>query len=422
MNFKKTKLKNGLRIIMVPMKDAPTATVMVLVEAGSKYETKDTNGISHFLEHMCFKGTERRPKASDISRELDSLGAQYNAFTSQEYTAYYAKAQAKKLPQLIDIVADMYLNPIFDPAEIEKEKGVIVEEINMYEDLPHRHVQEMFLELLYGDQPAGWDVAGPRENVRAMTRDHFVAYRNAHYVAKGTIVIVAGNFKPNLVQKQILKVFGNISTGKKSGKLAVTESQSVPAIKIKQKKTDQMHLVLGVRAYDIFDKKLAALRVLAGVLGGGMSSRLFHRMRDVMGVCYYVHAGSDEYTDHGAFSVSAGVDKTRVVEAVQAIVEECKKLTTELVPEAELRKVKDYIIGNTFLSLESSDSIANFIGGQEVLKGEVKKPLELTAKIEKVTAREIQKVAQEIFQNKNLNLAVVGDVSDQSALEKVLVF
>lgn len=422
MNFKKTKLKNGLRIITLPMKDTPTATVMVLVEAGSKYETKDINGLSHFLEHMCFKGTTKRPKASNISRELDALGAQYNAFTSQEFTAYYAKAQAKKLPQLIDIVADMYLDPIFEPAEIEKEKGVIVEEINMYEDLPHRHVQDMFMNLLYGDQPAGWDIAGPRENVRAMTREHFVNYRNAHYVAKGTIVVVSGNIKPAVVQKQVLKAFEKVSTGKKSGKLPVKESQSAPALMVKEKKTDQMHLVLGVRAFDIFDKKLPTLRVLGALLGGGMSSRLFHQMRDIMGICYYVHAGSDEYTDHGSLNVSAGVDKTRLIEAVKAILHECRRLMNEPVPADELRKVKDYIVGNTLLNLESSDSVANYLGIQEVLKGEINKPSEFAARIEKVTAKDVQKIAKEIFQDKNLNLAVVGDVADKAALEAVLKF
>ena len=422
MNFKKTTLKNGLRIITVPMKDTPTATVLVLVEAGSKYETKDINGLSHFLEHMCFKGTTNRPKASDISRELDSLGAQYNAFTSQEFTGYYAKAQSKKLPQLIDIIADMYVNPIFDEKEIEKEKGVIVEEINMYEDMPQRHVQEIFTHLLYGDQPAGWDIAGPKEIVRAMTRNHFVNYREKHYVTKGTIVIVAGKINEAAVHKQILKAFEKTSSAEKNGKLPVKEKQNAPALAIKEKKTDQMHLVLGVRSYDVFDKKLATLKVLSSALGGGMSSRLFYRMRDQMGVCYYVRAGSDEFTDHGVFSVAAGVDKTRLIESVRAILEECRKFVDEPLSVAELRKTKDYLIGNLYLGLESSDEIAEFAGMQEVLKREVKKPDELASKIEKVTARDVQKVARELFQNKRLNLAVIGDVKDKIALKKALKF
>lgn len=422
MNFKKTKLKNGLRIITVPMKDTLTATVLVLVQAGSKYETKEINGLSHFLEHMCFKGTTNRPKAADISRELDSLGAQYNAFTSQEFTGYYAKAQAKKLPQLIDIIADMYVNPIFDPKEIEKEKGVIIEEINMYEDLPHRRVHEIFDTLLYGDQPAGWDVIGTRENVRAMTRDHFVNYRNQHYVTKSTIVIVAGKINEKAVHKQVLNAFEKVRTTKKSPKLPVKEVQTMPAMAIMDKKTDQMHMVLGVRAYKVNDKRVAALKVLAAVLGGGMSSRLFQKMRDEMGVCYYVRAGSDEFTDHGVFSISAGVDKNRLAECVEAILAECRKFIIEPVPAAELRKVKDYLIGNMFLGLESSDAVAEFCGMQEVLKGEVKKPSDMAARIEKVTAAEIQKVARDIFKNESLNLAVIGDVQDKVGLEKILKF
>lgn len=422
MNFKKVTLKNGLRIITVPMKDTPTATVLVLVEAGSKYETKDINGLSHFLEHMCFKGTVNRPNASDISRELDSLGAQYNAFTSQEFTGYYAKAQAKKLPQLIDIIGDLYVNPTLDEKESEKEKGVIIEEINMYEDMPNRQVAEIFNNLMYGDQPAGWDVIGTKEIIKRTVREHFVQYRDKHYVAKGTTVVVAGKINEAAVRKQVMKAFEKISTAKKHPKLPVKEKQSEPAMRIKQKVTDQMHLILGVRSYDIFDKRLAALKVLATALGGGMSSRLFHRMRDQMGVCYYVRAGSDELTDHGNFTVSAGVDKNRIVESVSAILEECRKFMTEKLSDAELRKVKDYIIGNMYLGIESSDSVAEFVGMQEILKKEAKKPADLAAKIEKVTAAEVQKIAKDIFQDKNLNLAVIGDVKNEDAIKKVLTF
>lgn len=292
----------------------------------------------------------------------------------------------------------------------------------MYEDMPQRHVQEIFSYLLYGDQPAGWDIAGTKELVRSMTRDHFVNYRDLHYVAKSTIVIVAGKINEKIVRKQVQDAFAKISSTKKGGKLPVKENQTEPALVIKEKKTDQMHVVLGVRSYDIFNKKLAPLRVLATALGGGMSSRLFRKMRDEMGVCYYVRAGSDEFTDHGVFSISAGVDKNRLIESVTAIIEECKKFANEPISEAELRKTKDYIIGNLFLGLESSDSVAEFAGMQEVLKGEVMKPKEMVEKIEKVTAKDIQKIARELFQDKHLNLAVLGDVTDKDGLKKVLTF
>lgn len=420
MKLNKKTLKNGLRILTVPMKDSPAVTMLVMVEAGSKYETKDINGLSHFLEHMCFKGTKKRPTASEISRELDSIGAQYNAFTSQEYTGYWVKVHPKHLPKILDLLSDMYLNPIFDPKEIEKEKGVIVEEINMYEDMPQRHIHDVFMDLMYGDQPAGWNIAGTRELVKSMTQKHFIDYRAKHYVAKGTIVAVSGNFNEKKLVKDIEKAFAAISTAKKHSKEKVKESQSEPKLFIKDKKTDQTHLILGVRTFDIFHKDNAKLHVLNGVLGAGMSSRLFQKLRDEMGVGYYVRSGSDEYTDHGYLAVATGVDKSRVIEVVKAILNELKRLATEDVPAHELAKAKELLIGNMYLDLETSDSLAQFYGLQEVLKGSTETPAEMVKKIEKVTARDVRELAKKIFQNKSLNMAVIGEIADKNALKQAL--
>ena len=420
MKFKKTTLKNGLRIITVPLKSNPAVTMLVMVEAGSKYETKDISGLSHFLEHMCFKGTKKRPNAIDISRELDSIGAQYNAFTSQEYTGYWAKAHPKHLSKIVDVLSDMYLNPVFDSREIEKEKGVIVEEINMYEDMPQRHIHDLFMDLLYGNQPAGWNIAGTRERVKAMTQKHFVDYRSKHYVGKGTVVIVAGNFNEKKLLKDIEKAFEKISTAKKHTKVKVKETQSSPKVFIKDKKTDQTHLVLGVRAFDIFNKDGYKLHVLNAVLGGGMSGRLFQKLRDEMGVGYYVRSGSDEYTDHGYLAVSTGVDKSRVIEVVNAILNEFKRLATETVPAAEFAKAKEYLIGRMYLGLEASDDVAEFYGFQEALKHSNETPDEMAKKIEKVTAADVKTIAKKIFQNKSLNLALIGEIKDKSALTKAV--
>lgn len=422
MKLNKTVLKNGLRVITIPLKDSPTVTMLIMVEAGSKYETKDISGLSHFLEHMCFKGTTKRPHAIDISRELDSIGAQYNAFTSQEYTGYYAKAHPKHMPKIIDVLSDMYLNPIFDTREIEKEKGVIVEEINMYEDMPHRHVYDLFMHLMYGDQPAGWNIAGPRETVRAMTQKHFVDYRSKHYVANGTIVIVSGNFDEKKTIADIEKAFEGMSVAEKHGKEKVIESQAEPRLFVKDKKTDQTHMVLGIRTFDIFSKKLYKLSVMNAVLGGGMSSRLFQKLRDEMGVGYYVRSGSDEYTDHGYLAVSTGVDKSRVIEVVKAIIGELKRLATETVSPAELAKAKEQIIGNMYLNLETSDSLAEFYGFQEILKRTNETPEQISKKIEEVTAEDVKSIAQEIFINKSLNLALVGEIEDKKALSDALTF
>lgn len=422
MKFSKKVLQNGLRVITVPMKDNPTVTVLVLVEAGSKYETKKVNGISHFLEHMCFKGTTKRPKAVDISKELDSLGSQYNAFTSQEYTGYYAKSDARHFSQIFDIVSDVYLNSIFPEKEMEKEKGVIIEEINMYEDMPHRHVQDLMMSLLYGDQPAGWNVAGTKANILNMKRADFVTYHDQHYLPEATVLMVAGKVTEKEVLNEVHKIFGKVSSGKKGSKLKVKEKQEKPQALVNFKKTDQTHFVLGVRTYDLFHKKNAVLSVLGGILGGGMSSRLFVKLREEMGVGYYVRAYNDSYTDHGFFQVSAGVDNKRIHEVIYAVLEECKKLKNYKVSEEELNKVKEYLIGNMKLSLESSDDIANFYGGQELLKREIHSAEEKAKEIRKVTAGQIQALAKDIFKNNRLNLALIGPFKEKKEFLEVLKF
>ncbi|MEK7060023.1 MAG: pitrilysin family protein [Patescibacteria group bacterium] len=422
MKFTKKVLHNGLRVITVPMKDNPTATVLVLVEAGSKYETKKINGLSHFLEHMCFKGTIKRPKAIDISKELDALGSQYNAFTAQEYTGYYAKSDAKHFGQIFDVVSDIYLNSTFPEAEMQKEKGVIIEEINMYEDMPNRHVQDLIMQLLYGNQPAGWNIAGEKKNILNMKRSDFIKYKKAHYLPEATVIVVAGKVTEKEVLKEVNKVFDKIPRGRKAQKLKVKEKQTKPQTLINFKKTDQTHFVLGVRSYDLFNKKSAVLSVLAGVLGGGMSSRLFQKLREEMGVGYYVRAYNDAYTDHGFLQISAGVDNKRIYEVIQAVLEECRKLKTKKISKDELNKVKECLIGNMKLSLESSDDIANFYGGQELLKKETKNSEEKANEVRKVTANQIKLLANYIFKNNKLNLALIGPFKDKAKFLKILKF
>lgn len=420
MKFKKKTLPNGLRMIAVPMLDNPTATVLVLVEAGSKYETKEKNGISHFLEHMCFKGTTNRPNTSDISKELDALGCQYNAFTSEECTGYYAKGKASDFTHLLNIVSDLYLNPLLKEDEIEKEKGVIVDEINMYEDLPMRRVHEVWAELLYGNQPAGWSIAGTRHIVRGMKRADFVSYRKAHYVARATTVVVAGNISPVRAFKEISKQFKKIPADKKSGKKKVSDRQATPQVAIHHKETDQTHLVLGVRSFPVGDKRNPIISVLSAILGSGMSSRLFRKIRDEMGVGYYVNAGNNPFTDHGFFAVSAGVANHRAEEVIRAILAELELLKRELVSKEELGKVKEHLIGMMYLGLESSDSLAEYAGIQEVLRREIKTPKEKERLLRTVTAGEVRTMARKIFVDKNLNLALIGPFKGGEQFQKIL--
>jgi len=422
MKFSKKVLKNGLRVITVPMKDNPTVTVLVLVEAGSKYEEKKVNGISHFLEHMCFKGTTKRPKATDISKELDSLGSQYNAFTAQEYTGYYAKSDARHFARIFDIVSDIYLNSTFPETEMQKEKGVIIEEINMYEDMPHKHVQDLMMKLLYGDQPAGWNVAGEKKNILEMRREDFISYHKKQYLPEATVLIVAGQVTEKKVINEAKKIFSNVLPGEKGNKAKVKERQTKPEVLVSFKNTDQTHFVLGVRTYDLFSKQNATLSVLGGVLGGGMSSRLFVKLREEMGVGYYVRAYNDSYTDHGFLQISAGVDNKRIDEVLEAVLEECRKLKNQKVSEEELNKVKECLIGNMKLSLESSDDIANFYGGQELLKREILNSEEKAREIREVTANQIQALARDIFKNSKLNLALIGPFKEKAQFLKILKF
>lgn len=417
--FKKLTLSNGLRIILAPH-DSFATTVLTLVEAGSKYETKKINGLSHFLEHMCFKGTQKRPTALQISSELDSLGAEYNAFTSQEWTGYFAKVRNAHTEKALDLIADLYLNPVFNSKEIEKEKGVIIEELNMYEDMPQRKVQDILLELLYGDQPAGWDVGGKKEIIKKLTRDDFLKYRDQHYVAKATIIVAAGAIDEPKLAKKIQEQFRGISTGLKSGKVKTIDSQKKPAILVKYKESDQTHIALACRAFSAFDKRKYALEVLADILGGGMSSRLFQKVREELGAAYYINASADLSSDHGFFSVAAGIDHAKIDIVIKAILGELKRIAEDSLSDEELRRAKDHLMGRLLLGLETSDALALFYGGQEVLKREIVSPRELIEKIKAVTKREVIGVAANLFRNSNLNLALIGPYKKPEQFAKIL--
>lgn len=419
--IKKT-YKNGLRVVTVPMKDNPTVTVLVLVGTGSNYETKEINGISHFLEHMCFKGTIKRPNAKAISHELDSLGCQYNAFTDHEMTGYYAKGDAKNFKQIFDIVSDIYLNSTFPEKEMEKEKGVIIEEINMYEDTPMSHIQELFDSVLYGDQPAGWGIAGTKENVAKMVRDDFVKYKSSHYVSGNTLIVVSGDITSDEVYKQVDKYFKDIKSTKKIKQTKTNDTQTSPNILIKHKETDQTHFVLGVRTFPLLDKRNMAISVLSAVLGAGMSSRLFLKLREEMGVAYYVRAFNNPSLLHGSFQISAGVNNKRVEEVLKEILNECMLLRKEKVGEKELDKVKSFLIGNMKMSLEATDDIANFYGGQELMREEIKTLEDKIKEIKKVTVKDIQKMAKIIFKNSNLNLALIGPFHGSEKFKTILKF
>lgn len=412
------KLPNGLRIVLVPMPGNNTVTVLTLVAAGSKYETRQQSGLSHFLEHMCFKGTTKRPTAMDITYELDSLGAQANAFTGQEYTGYYAKSDVKHFHQVLDIVADVYQNSTFPSSEIEKEKGVIIEEINMYADMPDEIASENLEKLMYGDTPAGRSIAGDIPTVQKMSRKDFVNYHRKFYTAENTVIVVSGGIDEKIIPI-IKQAFGGVVKKTKNKKPKTSDKQSGRGIMIHKKSTQQTHLAIGFRGYDMYHSDEVTASVLASVLGSGMSSRLFQKLREEMGVCYYVYANHQSTIDTGMFKIAAGVTNARTAEVVGVLLDECRRLTTELVPAAELQKVRDMIRGRMTLGLESSNSWAMYYGGQVVHDKPLQTIDEQLKKLEKITPQDLQKIAKKIFTEKRMNISIVGPSVKQGEIEKV---
>ncbi len=409
-NMKTTKkiLKNGLRILFVSMPESPTVTVQILVRAGSRDEQDKEHGISHFLEHMCFKGTENRPTALSISKELESLGAQSNAFTSYEYTGYYAKSQSSHASKLLEIISDIYLNSTFPESEISKEKGVVIEEINMYKDRPDHEVHEEWRHAFFQTGTLSRSVIGTKESVSSFTREMIVAYHKKHYIPSNTVVVVSGNFDEKIILKQIKDAFQPSESKNQprriKPKVTVASSRNV----VLTKKTDQAHFVLGVPAFDTFKEERYSLSVLSVILGGGMSSRLFQLLREEMGVAYYVYAHSSFLTDHGYFEIGAGVDKNRVKEVLDVIHNEIRKVVAEGVTSEELSRAKEYMTGSMYLDLESSDSFGAFFGAQEVMGKEKELPKDKEKLIRSVTLVDIKKVAKKVL-TQNFVTALIGD-------------
>jgi predicted Zn-dependent peptidase len=420
--YKKTTLDNGLRVITIPIKNANSITVLVLVGTGSKYETKDINGISHFLEHMFFKGTTKRPTTLSISETLDSVGGEYNAFTSKEVTGFWAKVDKKHSDIALDWISDIFLNSQFDETEMEREKGVIIEEVNMYLDTPTAYIGDLWEKLLYGDQPAGWMVIGEKENILSFNKQKVVDYYKAHYSSSNVIVCVAGDIVSEEIDEKIYTYFSGIENSGGSDKLKVVENQSGPEALFHYKKTDQTHFCLGVRAYDLFDKRKYALSLLSVILGGNMSSRLFIKIRERNGLAYSIHTSVDSSTDSGYLVTQAGIDHKNLEKSIELILEEYRDLKENKITEKELQKAKDYIKGTTSLSLDSSDHQASFYSIQELLEKNILTPEEKFVKIDEVSVDDINRIAADIFSTEKLNLAVIGpyEEADIDKFKKLL--
>jgi predicted Zn-dependent peptidase len=418
--FERQTLNNGVRLLTASMPHVASTTCFVFYAAGSRYETPDTNGIAHFSEHMFFKGTENRPTARDIGVEIDGIGGEFNAFTGKEYTGYYVKCAAEHRSIALDVLSDMLRHSLFAEEEIEREKGVIIEEMNMYFDTPRDFIGGVYDELIFGDQPLGWDIIGRKETVRNATRQTFLDYIGRWYKPSRMVVGVAGRLDGD-VRAEVERLFGDLEPGQTvSPSAAKVLDNKEPRVKVHTKQSDQAHLILGVPSIPLTHPDRYVTQVLATVLGGGMSSRLFTEVRERRGLAYYVYGVNHSYTDAGSLYSQAGVDINRIDEAVTTIATELKRVVDEPVPAEELDKAKNFAKGRFVLQLENPQGLLLFGLRREVLEGGVTEPEAVMAAIDAVTAEDVHRVAQEIIGAHGPNLALIGPFDDAERFQKLL--
>ncbi|MGZ4384623.1 MAG: M16 family metallopeptidase [Gaiellaceae bacterium] len=420
MTYERHTLENGVRLLTAPMPQAQSVSCQVMLAAGSRYETRESSGIAHFSEHMFFKGTGRRPSAQDIAGEIDAIGGEFNAGTGKEYTTYYVRCAGESLPVALDVLVDMIRNSKFDPEEIEREKGVIVEEMNMYFDTPRDYVDSVYERLLYGDQPLGWDIIGTKETVRGAGRQTFMDYLGRWYHPARLVVGIGGAIGPE-VAGEVERLLGDLpSVDPGAPEPLLLASANGSRVSVQHKASDQAHLILGAPSYPLQHPDRYVLQVLAAILGGGMSSRLFTQVRERRGLAYYVFCQNHSYTEAGSIFSQAGVDIRRIDEAITTIVGELEQIAANPVPEEELAKAKSFLVGRFVLQLESPHGLIGFGLRREVLEGAAVEPSEVVDGVRAVSAEDLQRVAGELLGRHSLHLALIGPFEDPQRFEKLL--
>jgi predicted Zn-dependent peptidase len=416
--YERHVLDNGLRVLTANLPEAQSVTCMVMLSAGSRYETPETNGIAHFSEHMFFKGTERRPSARQIAGEIDAIGGEFNAFTGKEYTAYYVKCAAEHRDVALDVIVDMLRNSRFDAEEIEREKGVIIEEMNMYFDTPRDYIGGVYESLLYGDQPLGWDIIGRKETVRGATRETFTSYLDRWYHPERMVLGLGGRVGDDALERA-RELLGDLPAVETAAPGPV-EPHANGRVSVFTKQSDQAHIVLGVPSYPLEHPDRYALQLLSTVLGGGMSSRLFTEVRERRGLAYYVFGLNHSYTDAGSLYAQAGVDINRIDQAVTTVRDELQTIANEAVPADELEKARNFAKGRFVLQLESPQGLILFGLRREVLEGRAPDLDEVLDGLNAVTGEDVQRVAQDLITAERLRLAVIGPFDDSDRFEALL--
>ena len=407
--YQKTTLDNGLRILTSAMPHTRSASILLFLGAGQRHEPKEITGISHFIEHMLFKGTQRRPTAQEISEAIEGLGGSLNASTGREYTDYFAVVPSPQFALALDVLTDMLTGSRFDPEEIERERQVITEEINSINDSPPDLVNQLIEETMWGDQAIGRDVAGTRETVARITREQMLDHKARHYLPQTTVVSVAGQVEHDMVVRLVTAAFGTADGARPVPIIAPAASdQTDPRIALLTKDTEQTNLCIGLPALSYKDPERYVQQMLDGVLGSGMSSRLFVEIREKRALAYSVSSYVQSYHDIGGFIVHAAVDNERVESCLEGVLHELERMRQEPVPPTELDKVKEFHKGHLLLAMESSRAVAGWMGRQELLLDHIESVDEVIEQIDVVTPAQVLDLAQRLFTTEKLNLSVVG--------------
>ena len=423
-------LDSGLELIRIPMTSISSVTALVLGNTGSRYEKPAQQGLAHFFEHMVFKGTKKYPDPQVLASTIDAVGAQSNAFTSKEYTGYYVKAASKHLERSLDVLSDMLLQPLIRPEDIEREKGVIIEEINMYADSPMQDIDNVFDQLLFENESLGHDVIGTKETVSRMTHQDFLDLLSGWYGLPNLTLVLAGDatvVESDQTADLVSKLFGGEKRPQETrvdhrvevAPLLKSSWKNTGRLLVKTKQTEQAHLMLGWPGLVRSDERRYALALLSIVLGGNMSSRLFTEVREKRGLCYYVHSTVDYYHDAGVFGAAAGVDPRRIHEAVQVIVDEFQQLSAakNAITQQELDRAREFAMGTLVLSLEDSQSVAQYYGVRQLLQRKIDSPDAVIERLKAVTLEEVNLLAQTLLKSGEMRLALIGPF-EQPEFEK----
>lgn len=419
--YNTTQLPSGVRIATAEMPFMESVSVGVWVGVGGRYETKRMAGISHFIEHLLFKGTRRR-SAKEISQTVEGIGGYLNAFTGEETTCYYAKASHRHLDTLLDVLGDMYLHPRFAAADIAKERQIIKEELLMYRDQPDHYVHELLTETLWPGQPLGLSLTGTPESLDVIDRAALWEYKQRKYIGGNTVVAVAGRCRHDDIVARVTRAMRVGHDGRAPRFQPARNAQRAPHLHFLSKPVEQSHLAIGIRGVSRHDPRRYAMKLLSVILGENMSSRLFQVIREQHGLAYSIQSSTSYFADTGAFIISAGLDTRRLHKALKLVMTELRKIARRPPSALELRRAKDYGIGQMRLGLESTSNQMMWLGEHLLAYGFIQTPDEIERKIETISAVEVQQIAATLFQDNRLNAAVITPSKDERAVEELLCF